>query len=115
MNPHISHQKNFKMVPFSQATNYHLKSEVPIALHCQLCSTRYTALQIKNCLKSTSTIKLATMNNTNGFHYKGKPSVTSTKLTHSAVSEDEWDIKEDIHEECIVHTAVCQKAHVLLN
>ena len=36
--------------------NYFLKSEVSITLHCQLCSTCYTALQINNCLKSTSAI-----------------------------------------------------------
>ena len=27
--------------------NYHLKSEVSITLCCQLCSTRYTAIQIR--------------------------------------------------------------------
>ena len=50
------------------AINYHLKSEVSITFHCQLCST-YTALQIKNCLKSTSesAIKVATMKNTDDF------------------------------------------------
>ena len=36
--------------------NCHLKSEVSITLHCQLCSTRYTVFRIKNCSKSTSTI-----------------------------------------------------------
>ena len=50
--------------------NYCLKSEVSIILHCQLCSTHYTAVQIKNCLKSTSAIKVATMKNTDDFHYK---------------------------------------------
>ena len=40
--------------------NYHLKNEVSITLHCLLCSTRYTAVQIKNCSKSTSAIKIAT-------------------------------------------------------
>ena len=29
--------------------NYHLKSEAFIILHCQLCLTHYTAVQIKNC------------------------------------------------------------------
>ena len=33
--------------------NYCLKSEVSIT---QLCSTRYTAFRIKNCLKTTSAI-----------------------------------------------------------
>ena len=46
--------------------NYHLKSEVSIALCCQLCLTCYTAVQIKNCLKATSVIEEATMKNTNG-------------------------------------------------
>ena len=32
-----------------------------IMLRCRLCSTRYTAVRIKNCLKSTSAIKIATM------------------------------------------------------
>ena len=32
------------------------------------------------------------MNNTDNFHYKGKPSRATAK---SAVSEDEWDTKED--------------------
>ena len=54
--------------------NYRLKSEVSITLHCRLCSTRYTAVKIKNCLKSTSAIKLVTMKNTDNFRYEGKPS-----------------------------------------
>jgi len=35
--------------------------------HCQLCSTRYTAVQTNNCLKRTSAIKEATMKITNDF------------------------------------------------
>jgi len=41
--------------------------EVSIALICQLCSTHYTAVQIKNCLKSISVIKVATMKSTDDF------------------------------------------------
>ena len=41
------------------ALNYHLKNEVSITLHCQLCSTHYIALQIMRCSKSTSAIKVA--------------------------------------------------------
>ena len=41
--------------------NYHLKSEVSIMLRWRLCSTRYTAVQIKSCSKNTSAIKVATM------------------------------------------------------
>ena len=74
--------------------NYHLKSEVSITLHCWLCSTRYTAVRIKNCFKNTSAIEVATMKNTDDFHYKGKqPSRATTKSTLFAVSKDEWDTK----------------------
>ena len=47
---------NSEMAPHAPSyTNYCLKSEVSIMLRCQLCSTRYTALQIKNCSKTQST------------------------------------------------------------
>ena len=84
-----------EMVPRAPATNYRLKSEVSITFHCQLCSTRYTALQNKNCSKSTSAIKVATMKNVDDFCYEGKPSRATTKSTPCAVSQDEWDTKED--------------------
>ena len=60
MNPRMPHQTK-GMALLTPATDYHLKSEVSIMLHCQLCSTHYTALQIKNCLKSTSAVKVATI------------------------------------------------------
>ena len=66
--------------------NYCLKSEVSITLRYWLCSTHYTAVRIKNCLKNTSAIKVANMKNTDDFHYKEKPSRATTKLT---VSKDE--------------------------
>ena len=75
--------------------NHCLKSEVSIMLHCRLCSTRYTAVQIKNCLKSTSAIKIAMMKNTDDFHFEGKPSHSRAKSTPFPVSKDEWDTKED--------------------
>ena len=58
---------------------YRLKSEVSIMLHCRLCSTSYTAVRIKNCLKSTSVFKMATMKNTDDFCYEGKPSRVTVK------------------------------------
>ena len=64
-------------------------------LHCWLCSTRYTAVRIKNCLKSTPAIKIATMTNTDNFRYEGKPSRAIAKSTLFTVSKDEWDTKED--------------------
>ena len=68
-----------EMASCAQAINYHLKSEVSITLRCQLCSTRYTALQTKNCSKSPSAIKVATMKNTDNFCYEGKPSHATAK------------------------------------
>ena len=37
------------------------ESEVSIMVLCLLCPSRYTAMQIKNCSKSTSVIKVATI------------------------------------------------------
>ena len=66
--------------------NYHPKSEVSITLRCQLCSTFYTAVQIKNCSKSTSAMKIATMKNMDDFCYEEKPSCATAKSTLFAVS-----------------------------
>ena len=66
--------------------NYCLKSEESITLRCRLCSTRYTAVRIKNCLKSTSAIKIATMTNTDIFRYEQKLSRAIAKSTIFAVS-----------------------------
>ena len=52
--PHAYHIWNGAMSP--SYINYCLKSEVSITLHCQLCSTCYTAFRIKNLSGSTSTI-----------------------------------------------------------
>ena len=64
-NPRIPKERNRDARP--NHINYRLKSEVSITLRCRLCSTRYTAVRIKNCLKSTSAIKIATMKNTDYF------------------------------------------------
>ena len=92
-NPCIPIERNCAAHP--NYIKYCLKSEVFIMLRCWLCSTHYTAVGIKNCLKSTSTFKTATMKNTNDFHYEGKPSRAIAKSTLFAVSNDEWDTKED--------------------
>ena len=39
--------------------------------------------------------KIAIMKNTDDLHYKGKPPCATAKSTPFAVSEDEWDTKED--------------------
>ena len=56
---------------------------------------RYAAFRIKNCLKSTSTIKIAAMKNTDDFHYERKPSHATAKFILFAVSKDEWNTKGD--------------------
>ena len=39
--------------------------------------------------------QVATMKNTDDFHYEGKPSCATAKSTLFAVSKDEWDTMED--------------------
>ena len=93
-NPCIPKERNHAARP--NYINYRLKSKVSIMLRCWLCSTRYTVVRIKNCLKSTSAFKIATMKvNTEYFCYEGKPSRAIAKSTLLAVSKDEWDTKED--------------------
>ena len=105
-----------KMVPraLGYINNYCLKSEVSIKLRCQLCSTRYTAVQIKNCLKSTSAIKIATMTNTDDFCYGGKPSCAIAKSTLFAVSKYKSDTKEDTGKSMkkALHVLRCAKRHL---
>ena len=89
--------QNTEIAPHVPATNYIL-SEI-FMLHSQLCSTRYTALRIKNCSKSTSAIKVATMKNTDDFCYEWKPSCVTAKSTPFAlpfaVNKHKWDTKEN--------------------
>ena len=87
-------QKIVLVIKEMEKLYYRLKSEVSITLHCQLhvCLTHYTAVQIKNCLKSTSAIKVATMKNMDDFRYEGKPSCATAKSTRFTVR---WDTKED--------------------
>ena len=92
-NPHTLKYVNGAVHP--GYINYCLKSEVSITFRCWLCSTCYTAIRIKNCLKSTSAIKIVTMKNTDDFGYEGKPSRAIAKSTLFAVSKDEWHTKED--------------------
>ena len=75
-NPRIPKERNGTAHP--SYINYHLKSEVSITLCCWLCSTCYTAVRIKNCSKSTSANKIATMKNTDDVPYKRKPSRATT-------------------------------------
>ena len=82
MNPYILHQKK-EMASHAPAINYRLKSEVSLTLCCQLCSTHYIQHYES---KSTSTIKVTTMKNTDDFHYKEKPSCATAKSKPFVVS-----------------------------
>jgi len=75
--PHIPHQ----VIPHLHI--YHLKM-----FYYQLCSTRYTAVWINNCLKRISAIKEATMKITDDFH------MSTTKSTLFMENKDKWDTKE---------------------
>ena len=92
-NPRIPKERNRAMHP--NHINYCLKSEVSITLRCRLCSTYYTTVRIKNCLKSTSAIKIATVKNTDDFRFEEKPLCAHAKSTPFPVSKDEWNTKKD--------------------
>ena len=93
-NPRIPKERNGATQP--SYINYCLKSEVSITLRCGLCSIHYTAVRIKNCLKSTSVIKIATMKIRTISVMKGSHHVLcTTKSTLFVVSKDEWNTKED--------------------
>ena len=73
--------------------SYHLKLKY-LALLCQLLLTGYTAVQIKNYLKSTSVIK-ALWKIWMISATQWKPSNATTKSMLFTVSKDEWNTKED--------------------
>ena len=67
------------------------KSEVSITIHIdyvQPVTQQYESITVQKA-------PIATMKNTDDFHYKGKPSCATAKSTLYAVSKDEWDTKED--------------------
>ena len=55
---------------------YASKREVSIMLCYQICPPHYAAVQTKNC---TSATKVATMKNTDDFHYERELSHAATK------------------------------------
>jgi len=83
-----TNQELFEKYVCNQSNHYentmglraHLSSEteVLIAFLCQLFSTRYRVVRIKNCLKSTSVIKVATMKNMDDFRY-AKEAITCNR------------------------------------
>ena len=77
--------------------NYYLKSEVSVMLRCQLCSTHYTAVQIKNCSNSISVFK-SNHHEKYGqfFRYERKPIICYCQLILFTISKDELDTKEDV-------------------
>jgi len=81
---------------------------------CQLCSTHYAAVQINNCIKRTSAIKVVTMKITDNFHFEWKPSYT-TKSTLFMESKDEWDTNEGTSKSMknALHVQWYDKRHLL--
>ena len=72
-----------------------MKSEVSITLRCQLCSTRYTAVRIKNCLKSTYANKNSHYEKYRRLPLQREAIMCYHQIDTFAVSKDEWDTKED--------------------
>jgi len=71
------------------------ETEVRIALLCQLCSIRYTAVQITNCFEKHLCNQSSHHNNEKYRRFlatRKKPSHAATKLT---VRKNEWNTKED--------------------
>ena len=68
-------------------------------------------------MKSTSAFKVATMKNTDDFHYEGKPSHATAKSTLFAVSKDEWDTKENTGKSMknALYLLQYAKRHIMLN
>jgi len=85
-----------------QYINYHLKSEVAITLHCQLCSTHYQVVRIEKYLKSNCVIKVASMKNTLRIE-------AITELTLFAVSKDGWKTKEAVVTPWRMHYICCKR------
>jgi len=70
MNPRIPHHK----VVMFRAPQLYLRVKHPLWFFICHVHPRYTAVRIKNCWKSTSVITVATMKNTDDFHYAIKGS-----------------------------------------
>jgi len=90
-----NHSSHYEKYDGAVCPSYCLRPKHPLPF-CQLCLICYTAVQIKNCLKSTSVIKVVTMKSTDDFlSCKGSHHVATTKLTFFTVSKDKWNTKED--------------------
>jgi len=67
---------------------------------CQLCSTRYTAVRIHNCLKRTLVIKVATTKlqtisvKNESHHMPATKSILFVVTKIFVVRKDKWDTKE---------------------
>ena len=63
-----SKERMVSEIMFSTEHAPKLKSEVAYTLHFQLCSARFTALQMKNSRRTASAINPATTENTDNSH-----------------------------------------------
>ena len=110
----VGHAYSF-VVPTIQYHHTVWSSEkASITLRCWLCSTCYTAVWIKNCLKNISAIKIATMKNRR-FPLQ-REAIMCYHQINTIRCQQRWMGHKGghwyVHEECIVHTAVGQKAPV---
>jgi len=89
-----SHYKKYRWCSVPQLSS---ETELSIALLCQLCSTRYIAVRIKSCLKSTPVIKVAAMKDRDDFCYAKEAITCNHQIVPMlfTVSKDEWNTKED--------------------
>ena len=88
-----SKERNDAMCP---NINCGLKSEVSITLRCQLCSTHYKAVRIKNSSNRTSAIKVYSHYEKYGRFQLRKEVITfHHQIDTFVVNKDEWDTKEN--------------------
>ena len=82
--------------------NQLLKSAVSITLRLQLCSTCYTAIRMKNFMRSVSAIAMKnTGNKRNSYHHEAVSHYR--KLTPCVVSEKNWDTTKVCPVMCVLH------------
>ena len=96
---------------------YRLKSEVSITLRCQLCMFNPLHNSTNQELFEKFAIKVATMKNTDVAVTKGShhvlPLIWHFSLSAKMNGTQGRTLK--VHEECIVHTVVCQRHLAMSN
>ena len=101
--------------------NYVMAREVAITLSFQLCSVHYTVLQMKNSTRGISAINPVATENTgdkhNSQHSHREAASCYREPTPCTASYQRKELEhrggqKQVHDACIVHTAVGKKAHL---